>query len=423
MRQSGWAGAVPSQAAVSSSFEIPGMQYQMTLPDPRVNQVAGYAFSQGLLSSSEQLGSQQRTAAAMPVATGFSPSNGMHAHTSLPSAPPSQVRGQVLTGADESRLAAMRAKNREAQQRFRDRQRAKQMEAEEQLQNLQLERDRLLAENQALGKQVRWRLVPLSAFVDGRLVLVQTLIHCFYVLLLVQNVAMEKVLAVRDSLLDAFQQTAHCTRDRPGGARALPSAVDREEAYEKVKGLVDAVNNLSPEGTDAETLTAARAVGWRDASSEPSAVGAAASNEPFSAQSDLSDKQEIIPTMRSLAELKEKWLAEAIDGKMLGLQTNIPAPSDPVLVQRISSMHEARELFDYWRRATVDLSSAYEAAEAVQFDEESRQHVEKAMRSLLSIWWHAAHLKPLHLLNLTATFLPQGSSQQERWAQIAVRYA
>lgn len=304
-----------------------------------------------------------------------------------------------------AKLAAAREKNRLAQQRFRERQRAKQREAGEQCDQLLNEMEKLRLENEALQQQ---------------------------------NLIFGKVLAVRDAMVHTLS-TLHGKPPRQeqqaaaqGLARALqqlPSEREMEEAH----GPAVAAQLQQPQQDEQQRQQQQQPALARTASQASAASTKAAEGQqdqqapaPCRSSSPSGDRSANTthpgqPPRWALLEHHREGAAAQLDGGALREVGSIPAPSDELVRATVMAMSEPEHLLDYYRQWQAELAASYIAAEAGEFDAASVAEVEAVQERMASVWWHVGHLKPAYLCYLTNAALPEDSAQFPLWRELAER--
>ncbi|KAL4422095.1 hypothetical protein ABPG77_001563 [Micractinium sp. CCAP 211/92] len=304
-----------------------------------------------------------------------------------------------------AKLAAAREKNRLAQQRFRERQRAKQREAGEQCDQLLREMEELRIENAALQQQ---------------------------------NMIFGKVLAVRDAMVHTLS-TLHARPQREEQQAAaqglayaleeLPSELEMEEAAGSAGAAVVQQQQQPPQQQQqGQRRVLARTPSQTSAASTQPQEGQQAQQQPVpsgssspSGDRSANTAQHGAPPRWALVEHHRAGTAAQLDGSALQAVDSIPPPSDELIKATVMAMSEPEHLLDYYRQWQAELAASYLAAEAGGFDDASVAEVEAVQERMASVWWHVGHMKPAYLCYLTNAALPEDSAQFPLWRELAER--
>ena len=210
-----------------------------------------------------------------------------------------------------------------------------------------------------------------------------------------QNLMMAKIIAVREAMLAAFSQTSG--RDAGG---SWPAEEQTQQLRAAGNHLARAIDDLpTPQELDAAQVAAA-----------DFALPSEVHEDVFPAQAPTS----LLPA-HSLS-----GAAASLDGSALRALPTVPPASDAMVASTIQAMTSPGQLYAYWQDWTAELKEQWEAAEDARFGAASQAGLARVMDKMTQIWWHAAHLKPAYLADLSFAALPRDGAQQELWAAIAV---
>ncbi|KAL4458239.1 hypothetical protein ABPG75_013104 [Micractinium tetrahymenae] len=292
-----------------------------------------------------------------------------------------------------AKLAVAREKNRLAQQRFRERQRAKQREAGEQCDHLQREMQELREENQALQQQ---------------------------------NLIFGKVLAVRDAMVHTLS-TLHGSpprQEQQTAAQGLARALEQlpsEQEMEDVAGSAATAAAAQQQQQQQQPALASAAPAQPPPGQQGQQQSAPSRSSSPSFDRSANTVQHGPPPRWGLGEQHRAGTAAQLDGSVLREVDSIPPPSDELVKATVMAMSEPEHLLDYYRQWQAELASSYIAAEGGGFDAASVAEVEAVQERMASVWWHVGHLKPAYLCYLTNAALPEDSAQFPLWRELAER--
>ena len=223
-----------------------------------------------------------------------------------------------------------------------------------------------------------------------------------------KNLAMEKILAVRDALIAAYLQTSSKCSKNTASIECEP----QKEVLEKMNSLVSAIQELPT------AYNHVRSVEFL-ASKPKSSISCQAEHHPKEERKEKEENAKVSDAPFSILQgSTSSGLPDALSNSVEISSESLPPASDPTIISEIKAMVHPTDLVDYWRKWTLDLRAAWENYEKCP-SEEAKLAIGKCNDRMKSIWWHAAQLQPSHLLYLTYAALPADSAQHSQWRVIA----
>ncbi|EFN53496.1 hypothetical protein CHLNCDRAFT_136809 [Chlorella variabilis] len=294
----------------------------------------------------------------------------------------------VEGGEGDARLAEARRKNREAQQRFRERQRAAVREAEVKYEQVLDQVGRLRLENIELEQR---------------------------------NRVMMAALGVRDSMLLAFSlgQCSGAASDSRGGAAAAAhgagmAALDTatapagEQKSAPAAALAEAgARGGGGQGVDARGASAAAAAPGAGADAgSPSAAAAAA----LVVAGVLGRSPRFAGTARSGSEVIEE--VEPASHGML---------DEPVALRTARELATPEDYTAYYQQSQVEMKFALQMCREGGMAEEDKKAVEGTHRLMQDVWQQSMRLFPNHVKTFMRDLSAPDGTEGERWEALAAK--
>ncbi|GAB4820384.1 hypothetical protein N2152v2_007430 [Parachlorella kessleri] len=353
----------------------------------------------------------------------------------------------------DAKQALARQKNREAQQRFRERQRAKLAEASveydkvaEEVERLRLENVTLAKQNSIMEKVLTVRDAMMRAFDEFKGVTVQQQLG---------QAEAERAQGLMKAIhdlptvedMDQFTSSSEASKGRQqrqwqgeegdgpspgsspeaaagrslqpaklaGGGSGAQQGQEQQQQAEQGQQAQEGVAALSPFKQAATTV--AGPAGCIESSDAAAAAGGSGASSSGGVPERPPSPNGVVPGGPAgpiWAGMRSGSAAGVeIDGSVLARAESIPRPTNQAVVQRLQCMASAQDFVQYWAQWKAEAARVCDLANANGWGYQELKEADVLMDDIITMWWHAAQLKPSYMIHLIETATRKNQAVEE----------